>query len=231
MRVLALVLIACASPPAPPAEKPATARTTPAPPGRAGRAPAISPEAACARLPVLAAAGCGNFAHMRIAPESCPQLMTGMMKERAGEAMVRCLSTHDACDDVLACIAAPDEPAAATLEPALPEHREPCTNHAPGAMVGTSDYAHRNTAIHLPDAQSSKQHPLEVCGFDAEAKLLQTMTCADLSRPLATAMDVERARVGDVGSGGRCNSIIDHYRIVCSDKPYDVYVDAYLCPK
>mgnify|MGYP000184427269 CR=1 FL=1 len=37
------------------------------------------------------------------------------------------------------------------------------------------------------------------------------------------------SRAGNVGPGGRCDSIIDRYEVPCAEKTYAVYVDSYVC--
>ncbi|MGE0870359.1 MAG: hypothetical protein AB7P03_17470 [Kofleriaceae bacterium] len=36
-------------------------------------------------------------------------------------------------------------------------------------------------------------------------------------------------RSGSVGPGGRCNSIIDLYKVGCPDGDVSVYIDVYMC--
>jgi hypothetical protein len=81
------------------------------------------------------------------------------------------------------------------------------------------------------DAPSSREKPIEVCGFPAAGAWLSRMTCADGSRPLPTRADAERTRVGNVGEGGRCGRIIDHYQVECPEKSYDIFIDAYRCQR
>ena len=218
MRVAAAVLVACGGAPPPSADRVAApAPKTPA------SAPAITAEAACTRLQTLRAANCGYLDRLSINPSRCADMMGTMMKE-AGNSIARCLVTRDACDDVLACIAEPTPTPTPT-----PTRVEDCAHHRPNARVAVA--SPRDNPTRLAGGLSSKAVPLEVCGFDAEMKLVESLTCGDDTRPVAGGMAVEKARVGDVGTGGRCNSVIDLYRITCPDRAYDVYVDAYVCPK
>ena len=79
------------------------------------------------------------------------------------------------------------------------------------------------------DLESSRERPVEVCGVHDQHALLMALTCSDGSRPLATTTDARRARLGSVGTGGRCSPLIDLYRITCPERRYDVYMDAYFC--
>ena len=81
----------------------------------------------------------------------------------------------------------------------------------------------------LAELRSSRARPVEVCGVHDQHALLMQLTCADGSRPVTTTTDARRARVGSVGPGGRCGTIIDLYRITCPTRRHDVYMDAYFC--
>lgn len=73
------------------------------------------------------------------------------------------------------------------------------------------------------------QTPIEVCGVPASQARLRALTCDDGSTPFASNVDVAKARVGNIGQGGRCKAMIDHYQVKCPEKTYDAYVDMYWC--
>ena len=81
------------------------------------------------------------------------------------------------------------------------------------------------------EARSTKELPIEVCTIDAENEWLSSLSCDDGSQPIDSHQAAEMARVGNLGNGGRCGSIIDLYRVKCPEKSYDLYVDAYVCPQ
>ncbi|MFN0253449.1 MAG: hypothetical protein ACKV2T_41655 [Kofleriaceae bacterium] len=81
------------------------------------------------------------------------------------------------------------------------------------------------------DVPSTKDKPIEVCGFPAAGAWLARMTCKDGSYPLPTRADAERVRVGNVGEGGRCGRIIDRYQVECPEMTYDIFIDAYRCQR
>jgi hypothetical protein len=76
---------------------------------------------------------------------------------------------------------------------------------------------------------TTKAAPAEVCGVGGENQLLARLTCADGSRAYKGRGAVEPSRRGNVGSGGRCHTIIDLYAVPCPEKVYEVYLDMYQC--
>jgi hypothetical protein len=80
------------------------------------------------------------------------------------------------------------------------------------------------------DSPSSRERPIEVCGMPAELEYLTRVTCNGGSRPFASRRAADESRVGNVGTGGRCNRIVDRYAVRCPEKAYDVFIDAYRCP-
>jgi hypothetical protein len=74
---------------------------------------------------------------------------------------------------------------------------------------------------------SSKDKPAEMCGVPEASAWLESLACNDGSRPVSNA---EEVRLGNVGPGGRCKSIVDEYNVKCPEKTYDIFIDAYICP-
>lgn len=78
-------------------------------------------------------------------------------------------------------------------------------------------------------AASTKGEPVEVCGIRNEMTWLLAATCDDGSNPFGGFEEAHAARVGNVGAGGRCSSIIDLYEVPCPEATYEIYMDAYVC--
>jgi hypothetical protein len=71
---------------------------------------------------------------------------------------------------------------------------------------------------------------VEVCGIPAADQFLLGLTCDDGSKPFGDdVMKAKGARAGNVGSGGRCDSMIDHYVVPCPEGTFDIYIDGYIC--
>ena len=69
------------------------------------------------------------------------------------------------------------------------------------------------------------------CGIPAEMEWLLSVTCSDGSRPFPDYDHAHAARVGNVGPGGKCGSIIDLYEVPCPEGTYKIFIDAYVCPQ
>lgn len=78
---------------------------------------------------------------------------------------------------------------------------------------------------------TSMERPVEVCDVGGENQWLVASRCADGSAPIKSGLDAMTARQGSVGAGGRCGSILDHYKVACPEQDYDVYIDMYMCPE
>ncbi|MDX2094061.1 MAG: hypothetical protein SFX73_39890 [Kofleriaceae bacterium] len=134
---------------------------------------------------------------------------------------------------------APDPfPTRTTVSEPTPAPPQPpasfCDNHPDpiGPFVLTASLAEMRRGLGAKtyaDAPSSKQEPLEVCGPDASYQWLILATCKDGSHPIPSTMEARKSRAGNVGAGGRCGSIIDHYVVTCPEAAYDVYMDMYMC--
>jgi hypothetical protein len=91
---------------------------------------------------------------------------------------------------------------------------------------------HLRRWIHETDVtnvMSSKHKPVEVCGVRGELRWLMDLHCKDGSHPFSDPRSAHAARVGNVGSGGRCGRVIDLYKVVCPAKTYMIYMDLYHC--
>jgi hypothetical protein len=79
------------------------------------------------------------------------------------------------------------------------------------------------------DSPSTKGQPIEVCGMPAQLDYLTRVTCADGSHPFANRDAAAEARIENVGAGGRCGRIVDHYAVPCPERTYDVFIEPYRC--
>jgi len=85
------------------------------------------------------------------------------------------------------------------------------------------------SATKFTDAPTTKAQPIEVCGIPQQQAWLMTMQCADGSKAFTSRGQVLTSRRGNVGEGGRCDSIIDLYIATCPEAKYEVHVDMYMC--
>lgn len=241
-RILVLVVAACgsggsnqpapASPRPPAGPGPQTAET----PGTAtaSTGPAISAEVFCEHLARLSSE-CEAFAKIGLAGDSCVAqtkvMLTGEGPKSSLMAILRCVVDGKHCDDTQRCIAsAAEDPAGegAALR-ACNDHTPRSTGRAVG--IPQPQWERRKGAgiATYRAARSTKGAPIEMCGVPAANDWLTTLRCDDGSQPIHNETDAERARTGNVGMGGRCGSIIDHYAITCPEASYSIFIDAYFC--
>ncbi|HTR53302.1 MAG TPA: hypothetical protein VMJ10_21550 [Kofleriaceae bacterium] len=138
-----------------------------------------------------------------------------------------CLLKFTTCDDIAQCFA--------STGPGTDDLRA-CDENKPEHAVGipADEWNHRKGAgvTKYSEVDTTKASPVEVCGVaEAENQWLANMTCNDGSHPLESKYAAESVRVGNVGAGGRCGSIIDLYRVKCPERSYDIYIDGYVCPR
>ncbi len=84
-------------------------------------------------------------------------------------------------------------------------------------------------ATRYSDLPTSKAVPAETCGALRSYELVARLACDDGSHPFRTVRQASAARVGNVGPGGRCGTIIDLYHASCPEAEYDLFVDMYHC--
>jgi hypothetical protein len=137
-----------------------------------------------------------------------------------------CVRDHTDCAEVADCFAATAPPQ---------DDLRACNESKPEHAVGMprAEWEHRKGAglSKYSQATTTKASPIEVCGIPTENDWLAQMSCDDGSHPITNRGAAEAVRVGNVGSGGRCGSIIDLYRVTCPEKSYDIYIDGYVCPQ
>jgi hypothetical protein len=82
----------------------------------------------------------------------------------------------------------------------------------------------------LSELTTTKERPLEECGLRTVLIRLATLRCNDGSNPFGDDLrQAHASRAGNVGPGGRCDSIIDRYVVKCPEAAYDVFADMYFC--
>lgn len=141
--------------------------------------------------------------------------------------MLRCMGAAATCDAIALCMTPSREVTVNTFQ-----EQRMCGQPGGGTVrLGPDEAAARygKGAVKLSQVASSKERPVEVCGFRAQLEWLRRVTCEDGTSPFASLKEAYDARVGSAGMAGRCMSIIDHYQVPCPEKLYDVYLDAYMC--
>jgi hypothetical protein len=185
----------------------------------------------CERANIHASAGCAPFD--RLDPQLLKSCSVVTSFQLAG--MEDCL-VEASCDLLSACFAkarAADHPRAfkgPTRACVLPQDHEDLGYPAGVSREEMLD-SYGATARTYADAPSTKDKPIEVCGFPAAGAWLARMTCKDGSHPLPARADAERVRFGNIGEGGRCGRIIDRYQVECPEMTYDIFIDAYRCQR
>jgi hypothetical protein len=195
---------------------------------------AVTSELFCAHL-ARKSRTCPPLANLRVAPATCadelrPAFAAPIASEVAG--MAECVIENEPCDEIRTCLALTG------TDPTAPEALRACDDrelnrsvHAAGLPRAAWDQrtGARATTFRMA-AASTKAHPVEACGITAAHRQLTSLRCDDGTQPVRSRADAEDARTGNVGTGGRCGSFIDHYEIACPEQSYQIFVDAYVCP-
>jgi hypothetical protein len=225
-RTLLLLMVACGGSAATKPPEP----VTPAPRPVAQQPGTISPAVFCERFVALRDGGCEAFASIKMTRDECVKELSAATSDPQEAAFMnqtgQCVVGFRNCNDVIACLA--------SMGPKQDQLRA-CNDTDPGKAVGMprAEYDKRNGAgvTKFSQAKSTKELPIEVCTIPAEAEWLAQLSCDDGTQPIDGTQAAEMARVGNVGKGGRCGSIVDLYRVKCPEKSYDLYVDGYVCPQ
>ncbi len=77
--------------------------------------------------------------------------------------------------------------------------------------------------------QSSRVQPAEVCAVGGSIALMRRLNCDDGSKAFLNDQDAHAAREGSLGPGGRCESVLDLYKVKCPEATYEVWIDMYQC--
>jgi hypothetical protein len=229
--VLAVVVLACGSSRPAPAV-PSADLEHPDTPART-----VSAETVCGQY-VRLLPTCQPLQHVGWTPRSCIDHWREFLEvasqdpERHAETLsfANCLVQHDECKAAMRCFMADQ------IDPT--QELRACDDHSEGSAgratsMPPAAWAQRRGAgvTTFRDAASTKALPIEMCGIPTATEWLTTLVCDDQSRPLQTRDDAASARSGNVGPGGRCQSIIDRYRVTCPEASYEIYIDAYVCPQ
>ncbi|MBZ0237828.1 MAG: hypothetical protein K8M05_36275 [Deltaproteobacteria bacterium] len=224
----ALAVISCGSP-----QRPAGgggAGSAPAGDGggdvAVGTGPGVTPANVCARIAELRTQGCELST---LPEEECRDELHRALEERGPDSRTatmqlgRCMLDNESCDAIAACV------------DALVSEAEPrtCEQGGGGAVVlprAEWEQRHGAGATRYSSVKTTKAEPVEVCGIPAQMEWLLGATCDDGSRPFRDYDHAHSARVGNVGEGGRCGSIIDLYEVPCPEGTYSIFIDAYVCP-
>lgn len=228
--LLLIALLGCGSsqkpqntpppPPTPPAD--AAPPTTPPPPV-AGEATA---QQICHRILELKDQKCQMFANANFDEAGCMKELESSADDPMIKVFTGCVM-QPSCEEVQNCVMAAAQNAQAQQD------LRACNDTASMSPVGIpkAEWDNRNGAKATKFSQvvSTKDKPVEMCGVPAENEWLESLTCDDGSKPFGNA---ENVRAGNVGSGGRCGSIIDQYVVKCpGGKTYPIFIDAYVCPR
>ena len=209
----------------PVANKPGTTTTTATPTTHAFR-----PDQVCNRFVALKEQHCGKFEGFDIGDSCAKELATGLEDPATRPTMQlvgECTIELETCADVVACLGALD---AQTALRGCHEKNPQLLGQAVGLPRDAWKTATRRNARKYSDIASSKAQPVEVCGIPTENEWLASLSCDDGSMPITDGRSAEMARVGNVGDGGRCNAIIDRYKVQCPEASYEIYLDGYVCP-
>ncbi|CAN5906852.1 hypothetical protein BH11MYX3_BH11MYX3_12720 [soil metagenome] len=213
--------------------KPAPTPVTPPPPvadGSGSAAPpavaaAPTPAAICKRITELKAQKCGSFTDLEIDEVQCVGELAKAGNDPALAAFTGCV-VQPSCEEVKNCLTAASQQAPEEIQELRACDDRSKSYQAVG--LPAAEWNKRNGAgvTKYAAAKSTKDLPIEMCGIREENSWLVSLTCNDGSHPI---MDAETARVGNVGTGGRCGAIIDKYAVKCPEKTYDIFIDAYVC--
>jgi hypothetical protein len=197
---------------------------------------AVTPAAMCGAIFRLASSGCELTAGYALSREECEADYRRSLSDRgpaAHDATLiagHCLLDQSGCGEVTACFDAMSSGA----NNGEPEEYRACSQRDVYAPVGLSqaDFDRRKgaTTRRFSEAASTKDDPIAVCGIRNEMTWLLAGTCDDGTNPYQSFDHAHASRVGNVGPGGLCGSIIDLYEVPCPEGTYAIYIDAYVCP-
>lgn len=199
---------------------------------------AVTPESVCARIFELKDARCELVTGYELTETECQADFRRSFEERGPEAAKataaagRCLLDNGSCEAVGECIANLNE--YADEQDGSPSEFRECADTGKYAPIGRPkaewDKRRGAGAKTFGEVATTKEQPIEVCGIPAEMEWLLSVTCSDGSRPFRGWDHAHAARVGNVGPGGACGSIVDLYEVPCPEGTHAIYMDAYVCP-
>ena len=101
-----------------------------------------------------------------------------------------------------------------------------------GAVPWTAENASErwgNGVTKVAEVRSSMARPIEVCGVTGQLAWLSALVCPDGKPAFEDRGSAHSARVGSMGSGGRCGTVVDAYEVPCSSGTVTVHMDLYHC--
>ena len=186
---------------------------------------------ACVRFAALAATNCdwtkrfpAEFAEPAVCETSIETWINPPAPQRSMAKMVNCWALD--CDHANNCMilarnAAPPPPARNCGEQGTAPIVVDAATYAKRRGVGVTRFA---------DVKTTSAEPIEVCGIDGEVAWLLAARCNDGKAAFASSTVVQPSRDAWIGSGGRCESILDRYTVACPEQTYTMYIDRYICP-
>jgi hypothetical protein len=191
----------------------------------------VNADVMCKRIQELHDAHCGLFGAMELRA-TCPQEVSGTLTDSRlrpmTEQMDICTSELTVCSDIAACVGQLD---AATETRTCNDHSEREAGQPVGLPYAEWRTAMKHGVAKYSEVTSTKDKPIELCGSSTENWWLAALACEDGSHPFADNAAAQLALLGNVGAGGRCGSPVDHYRVRCPEREYDLYLDGYVCPE
>jgi hypothetical protein len=123
-------------------------------------------------------------------------------------------------DDVVVPVAdaAPPTPKVDPLCAHRPEKAGPFVLDASQTMQ-----RHGYAADNYIEVDSTKEKPIEVCGLEGVRKWIEAAKCPDGSA------GSQQGRVGSVGLGGRCNTMIEKFKVGCPDGSINMFFAVHFC--
>lgn len=177
-------------------------------------------------------AACDPFDKIRFEDAAACESKVSVALRSGDPAAIRLVNDLGGCMRQATCEAA--QACQRALPQAAPPRLRACHESDSSAPAGipAHEWAKRNGVgvAKFSETTTTLANPIESCGVKEQVAWLQAARCDDGSQPFAGLKDAHAARIGSAGSGGRCNAIVDIYRVPCPERVYSIYMDLYICP-